>query len=65
VLDISVAALFHAGKRAETAAGRTPSPRFLQAGRWRVSRHPNFFIGSAIGPWFPRGTRAPLRARTA
>ena len=81
----------HDGKRAETAACRTPSPQFLQGGRSRVSRHPDFFIGStiltegitrsrypeyaeyaeypattsAIVPWFPRGTRAPLPARTA
>jgi steroid 5-alpha reductase family enzyme len=35
---------FHAGKRAETAAGREPQQRFLQSGLFRLSRHPNFFF---------------------
>ncbi|PZQ87813.1 MAG: hypothetical protein DI534_13625 [Leifsonia xyli] len=35
---------FHAGKRRELAAGREPSPRFVQSGLWRYSRHPNFFF---------------------
>lgn len=35
---------FHRWKAAETAAGREPSPRFLQTGLWRYSRHPNFFF---------------------
>jgi steroid 5-alpha reductase family enzyme len=34
---------FHAWKRAEIAAGRTPDPRFNRSGLWRFSRHPNFF----------------------
>jgi steroid 5-alpha reductase family enzyme len=38
---------FHAWKRAESAAGREPSPRFVQTGLWRVSRHPNFFFEQA------------------
>jgi steroid 5-alpha reductase family enzyme len=38
---------FHAWKKAEAAAGREPSPRFLQAGLFRVSRHPNFFFENA------------------
>ena len=38
---------FHRWKRAETAAGRQPSPRFLQAGLFRYSRHPNFFFEQA------------------
>ncbi|AYF99231.1 DUF1295 domain-containing protein [Protaetiibacter intestinalis] len=35
---------FHAVKKAEVAAGREPSPRFVQTGLWRFSRHPNFFF---------------------
>jgi steroid 5-alpha reductase family enzyme len=38
---------FHAWKKAETAAGREPNPRFLQSGLWRFSRHPNFFCEQA------------------
>jgi steroid 5-alpha reductase family enzyme len=38
---------FHRRKKAEAAAGRTPSPRFLQTGLFRVSRHPNFFFEQA------------------
>jgi len=38
---------FHAGKRAEAAAGREPLPRFLQSGLFRYSRHPNFFFEQA------------------
>lgn len=38
---------FHRWKAAEVAAGREPSPRFLQTGLWRVSRHPNFFFEQA------------------
>jgi steroid 5-alpha reductase family enzyme len=38
---------FHAWKKAETAAGREPSDRFLRAGLWRFSRHPNFFFEQA------------------
>jgi steroid 5-alpha reductase family enzyme len=38
---------FHTWKAAEVAAGRAPSPRFLQTGLWRVSRHPNFFFEQA------------------
>ena len=38
---------FHAWKKAETAAGREPDPRFLQRGLWRFSRHPNFFCEQA------------------
>lgn len=38
---------FHQGKKAELAAGREPSPRFLQTGLWRYSRHPNFFFEQA------------------
>jgi len=35
---------FHQWKKAETAAGRSPNPRFLQSGLFRFSRHPNFFF---------------------
>jgi steroid 5-alpha reductase family enzyme len=38
---------FQAWKRAELAAGREPSPRFVQTGLWRFSRHPNFFFENA------------------
>ena len=38
---------FHQWKKAETAAGRMPSPRFLQSGLFRYSRHPNFFFEQA------------------
>lgn len=38
---------FHGWKRAETAAGREPEPRFLQTGLFRYSRHPNFFFEQA------------------
>jgi steroid 5-alpha reductase family enzyme len=38
---------FHRWKRAEGAAGREPSPRFLQTGLFRYSRHPNFFFEQA------------------
>ena len=38
---------FHAWKRRETEAGRSPRPRFLQSGLFRFSRHPNFFFEQA------------------
>lgn len=38
---------FQQRKKAETAAGRVPSPRFLQSGLFRFSRHPNFFFEQA------------------
>ncbi|MFC5501471.1 DUF1295 domain-containing protein [Lysinimonas soli] len=38
---------FQAWKHAEIAAGREPSPRFVQTGLWRWSRHPNFFFENA------------------
>ncbi|RDV44509.1 hypothetical protein DOE76_12175 [Leifsonia sp. ku-ls] len=38
---------FHQRKNAEIAAGRQPSPRFLQSGLFRYSRHPNFFFEQA------------------
>ncbi|MEO8527573.1 MAG: DUF1295 domain-containing protein [Pseudolysinimonas sp.] len=38
---------FQTGKSAEIAAGREPSPRFLQTGLWKFSRHPNFFFEQA------------------
>lgn len=38
---------FHQWKSAETAAGHTPRPRFLQTGLFRFSRHPNFFCEQA------------------
>ncbi len=38
---------FHSSKAVEVAAGREPSPRFLQSGLFRFSRHPNFFFEQA------------------
>lgn len=38
---------FHKWKNAEVAAGRTPTPHFLQAGLFSISRHPNFFAEQA------------------
>lgn len=38
---------FHQWKKAESDAGREPSPRFLQTGLFRYSRHPNFFFEQA------------------
>jgi steroid 5-alpha reductase family enzyme len=38
---------FHQWKKQEVAAGRQPSPRFLQTGLFRFSRHPNFFFEQA------------------
>jgi steroid 5-alpha reductase family enzyme len=34
-------------RKAAEAVGRTPGPRFLQAGLFRYSRHPNFFFEQA------------------
>ena len=41
---------FHAWKNAETAADRTPSPRFNTRGLFRFSRHPNYFF--EIAQWW-------------
>ncbi|MDN4595799.1 DUF1295 domain-containing protein [Leifsonia virtsii] len=38
---------FHQRKNLEIAAGRQPSPRFLQTGLFKYSRHPNFFFEQA------------------
>lgn len=38
---------FQNWKKTERAAGRQPSPRFLQSGLFRFSRHPNFFFEQA------------------
>ena len=38
---------FQSWKKSETAAGRSPEPRFIQTGLWRYSRHPNFFFEQA------------------
>jgi steroid 5-alpha reductase family enzyme len=35
---------FQRWKRAEIASDRTPNPRFLQSGLFRLSRHPNYFF---------------------
>ena len=41
---------FHRWKGAEVAAGRSPEPRFLQAGLFQYSRHPNYFF--EIAQWW-------------
>jgi steroid 5-alpha reductase family enzyme len=41
---------FQTWKHAEIAAGRVASPRFLQSGLFRFSRHPNYFF--EIGQWW-------------
>lgn len=41
---------FQRWKASETAAGRRPSPRFLQSGLFRYSRHPNYFF--EIAQWW-------------
>ncbi|CAN5494018.1 DUF1295 domain-containing protein [soil metagenome] len=41
---------FYREKAATVAAGRQPHPRFLQAGLFRLSRHPNFFFEQ--GQWW-------------
>jgi steroid 5-alpha reductase family enzyme len=38
---------FQQRKHRELAAGREPTPRFLQTGLFRYSRHPNFFFEQA------------------
>jgi steroid 5-alpha reductase family enzyme len=38
---------FQNWKKSEKDAGRDPSPRFVQTGLWRFSRHPNFFAEQA------------------
>jgi steroid 5-alpha reductase family enzyme len=38
---------FQSWKRAEIAAGRKPSPRFVQSGLFRFSRHPNYLFEQA------------------
>jgi steroid 5-alpha reductase family enzyme len=38
---------FQSGKLAQRNAGHEPNPRFLQAGLFRYSRHPNFFFEQA------------------
>jgi steroid 5-alpha reductase family enzyme len=38
---------FHQQKARVVATGGTPSPRFLQSGLFRFSRHPNFFFEQA------------------
>jgi steroid 5-alpha reductase family enzyme len=38
---------FQQWKKSEIAAGREPSPRFVQSGLFRYSRHPNFFFEQA------------------
>lgn len=38
---------FHRWKAAETSAGRSPEPGFVQTGLFRLSRHPNFFFEQA------------------
>jgi steroid 5-alpha reductase family enzyme len=38
---------FHEWKRREVEAGRSPRPRFITTGLFRVSRHPNFFFEQA------------------
>jgi len=41
---------FHKWKAGETASGRNPSPRFLQTGLFKFSRHPNYFF--EIAQWW-------------
>ncbi len=38
---------FHKAKHRDIVAGRAPTPRFVQSGLFRVSRHPNFFFEQA------------------
>jgi steroid 5-alpha reductase family enzyme len=41
---------FQTWKRDEIAAGRSPSPRFVESGLFRYSRHPNYFF--EIAQWW-------------
>jgi steroid 5-alpha reductase family enzyme len=41
---------FHQWKKSEGLGGRPPSPRFLQTGLFRFSRHPNYFF--EIAQWW-------------
>ncbi|PJJ55120.1 DUF1295 domain-containing protein [Compostimonas suwonensis] len=53
---------FHQRKAAQVAAGQRPSPRFLQSGLFRYSRHPNFFFEQA--QWWAFFVFAALAAGT-
>ena len=53
---------FHQWKMAEVRAGRTPSPRFLQSGLFRFSRHPNYFF--ELAQWWVAFLFAVVAARS-
>lgn len=53
---------FHAWKRRETEAGRTPDPQFLQQGLFRYSRHPNYFF--ELAQWWIFFLMAAAAAQT-
>jgi steroid 5-alpha reductase family enzyme len=53
---------FHQWKKSEVRAGRSPSPRFLQRGLFRYSRHPNYFF--ELAQWWVVFLFGAVAART-